>query len=452
MTPRAAAAVAALAAAFLLAREISRRVRALLLVGAGYKAKILCSALFVSGLDLDCERADEVSAEAYRPLRLFRARVDRGRGVVEVSFSGLAARRAVFLPGRGATLLPAAGRLPPPAPLPPPMPRRAAAPATPPPALLRVLTQAFEEPEPRRLRRTRALVVRRGGAVVAEAYAPGISPDTPLCGWSMTKSAFAAMLGFAVAKGLPTLDARKLLPEWSGENDARAGISFEDLLRMRSGLRFGEKYSDLSSDVNRMLFIEPDAGAFAASRPLESSPGELWRYSSGGSNIVSRVARLALGEAAYEELPRRALFEPLGMDGAVLERDAAGGFVASSYMFASARDWAKLGQLMLDDGLRRGRRILPEGWVRFLTSPTPQSPEGRYGAHWWLKLSRELGGQCAAAARLPADAFHALGHEGQCLTVIPSRGLVAVRMGVSIDVSAWNHAQFLADLLAALDA
>lgn len=107
---------------------------------------------------------------------------------------------------------------------------------------------------------------------------------------------------------------------------------------------------------------------------------------------------------------------------------------------------------MAQDGVWEGRRLLPEGWVRFLTAPTPQSAQGRYGAHWWLKLSKELGGQTAAAARLPPDAFHALGHEGQCLTVIPSRGLVVVRLGLSIDVSAWDHAAFLDELLSALDA
>lgn len=221
---------------------------------------------------------------------------------------------------------------------------------------------------------------------------------------------------------------------------------------MRSGLRFAEVYSDPLSDVTRMLFAEPDAAGFAASRPLESPPGERWQYASGTSNILSLVARKAVGEEGYLSWPRRALFDPVGMSSAVMETDASGTFVASSFLYATARDWARFGKLFLDGGLAGGKRVLPEGWAAFCASPTPQSPDGRYGAHWWLKLSKELGGETPAAARIPKDAFHALGHEGQCLTVIPSRGLVVVRLGLSIDVSAWDHAAFLAGVLDALPA
>ena len=135
------------------------------------------------------------------------------------------------------------------------------------------------------------------------------------------------------------------------------------------------------------------------------------------------------------------------MTTAVLEPDATGTFVGSSFMLASARDWARFGLLYLDDGVWRGRRILPEGWVRFSTTPTPQAPDGRFGAHWWLRCPDELGGATEAGRRLPAAAFHALGHEGQALTVIPSRRLVVVRLGLSIRIDAWDHAAFLDALL-----
>ena len=121
--------------------------------------------------------------------------------------------------------------------------------------------------------------------------------------------------------------------------------------------------------------------------------------------------------------------------------------MGSSFLFATARDWARFGQFLAQDGVCEGRRLLPEGWVRWMTTPTPQSRDGCYGAHWWLKLSKELGGETSAAARIPADAFHALGHEGQCLSVIPSRGLVVVRLGLSIDITAWDHADFLSRVL-----
>lgn len=457
MTP-AAYALSFLAAALGMAWAAAR-LRDLLAVGAAYKAKVLCSALFVSGLDLDVERAAEVAAEAYRALRLFRARVDREHRRVSVSFFGWGERQAVLRPGYGSAL--ATGPV---APLPPPTTRTPPRPAnTPwpegeaacgasPAAVVRVLADAFTEHEPRRQRRTRAIVVVQNGKLVAESYAPGFTPATPLCGWSMTKSAFAVLLGVLVGEGRLSTSSRGLLPQWTAPGDRRADITLEDLLRMRSGLRFSEIYSDMSSDVNRMLFVEPDAGAFAAARPLDSPPGARWQYASGTSNILSLIARRTLGERDYPHWPRRSLFEPLGMRGATLEADASGTFVASSYLFATARDWARLGLLMAQDGVWDGRRILPEGWVGFLTTLAPQSPQGRYGAHWWLKLSKELGGQTAAAARLPPDAFHALGHEGQCLTVIPSRGLVVVRLGLSIDVSAWDHAAFLDALLTALDA
>lgn len=420
------------------------RLRRVASVGCSYKAKALASAYFVSGLDPDPERAPEIADEAYRLMRLFRARVDRDRKTVTVSFFGLQPRTAAYRPGLGATLTP--GPLPPAPPMPPPV-RAADLPVRAAPALGPVLDAAFAETGPRR-RRTRAVVVVQDGAVVGERYAPGITAGTPLNGWSMTKSVMGALIGTLVGEGKLALTDKRLLAEWRGPGDPRAQIALEDLLRMRSGLRFSEVYADPLSDVTRMLFDGHDAGGFAASRPLEAPPGTLWKYSSGTTNILSLIARRALGEKDYALWPRRALFDPLGMASAVLEPDASGTFVGSSFLFATARDWARFGLLYANGG----EGVLPKGWAAFGASPTPQAPDGRYGAHWWLKLSPELGGATPAAARIPADAFHALGHEGQCLTVIPSRRLVVVRLGLSIDIKAWDHAAFLAEVLDALPA
>jgi CubicO group peptidase (beta-lactamase class C family) len=424
-------------------------------VGAAYKAKALCSALFVSGLPLDPDRADEVSAEAYRLMRLFPARVDRENKTVTASFFGLRARTAAWRPGVGAALvfrpLPPAPTLPPPLPAGDPSrpwPEGDAPAPVASPALARVVDAAFTEPDPKKPRRTRAIVIVRDGRIVAERYAPGLSAATPLNGWSMTKSVLGALIGTMVRDGRPALDAKGLLAEWSG--DARAGIALEDLLRMRSGLRFSEVYSDPLSDVTRMLFDGPDAAGFAAARPLAHPPGTHWQYASGTTNILSLIARRALGEDAYPSWPRRALFDPLGMTSAVFETDASGTFVGSSFLFATARDWARFGLLHAQGGVWNGTRVLPEGWLARVTTPTPQAPDARYGAHWWLKLSEALGGLTPAAKRLPPDAFHALGHEGQCLTVIPSLGLVVVRLGLSIDITAWDHAAFMAGVLEAL--
>ncbi len=419
------------------------RLQNLAAVGCSYKAKALASALFVSSLDPDPERSPEIADESYRLMRLFRARVDREKKTVTVSFFGLQPKTAEYRAGLGATLTPT--------PLPPPPAWRTAAPAAEIPlaelpALAPILDAALTEPNARRLRRTRAVVVLQDGVIVGERYAPGITAATPLNGWSMTKSVMGALIGTLVAEGKLRLTDKRLLAQWSAPGDPRGDISLEDLLRMSSGLRFSEIYSDTFSDVTRMIFNSYDAAGFAASRPLESAPGTVWKYASGTSNILSLIARRAVGETEYLTWPRRALFSPLGMASAVFEPDAAGTFVGSSFLFATARDWARFGHLYAEGG----RPLLPDGWVRFATTPAPLAPDGKYGAHWWLKLSKELGGETPNAAQIPADAFHALGHEGQCLTVIPSRRLVVVRLGLSIDITAWDHAAFLAELLAAL--
>jgi CubicO group peptidase (beta-lactamase class C family) len=317
------------------------------------------------------------------------------------------------------------------------------------PELMNVVERAFSEPDRRRLRRTRAVVVVQDGRIVGERYADGFSMDTRFPGWSMTKGVLSALIGVLVSEGRLSPGDRELLPLWKPP-DPRSAITLEDLLRMRSGLRFSEVYEDLSSDVIEMLFNQPDTAAYAASRPLDGVPGRTWSYSSGTTNILSRIARTIVGEDEYPAWPRRVLFDRIGMTSAVLEPDASGTFVGSSFMLATARDWARFGQLYLQDGVWDGRRVLPDGWVRFSTTPTPESPDGMYGAHWWLKLKPEIGGASPPAARIPADAYFAIGHEGQTLAIVPSRRLVAVRLGLSIYIDAWNQAAFLADLLDAV--
>jgi CubicO group peptidase (beta-lactamase class C family) len=423
-------------------------------IGAAYKAKILCTTIFGSGREIDLRRADEISADSYWPLRFFGSRIDRVERSVTVSFLGLRPRTAIDRPGLGATLV-RAGR---PAELsiaPTASSSTSRTPTRPwpvaigSPRLQQVVESAFTEPDPNRLRRTRAVVVVRNGRIVAERYAPGISSKTPLPGWSMTKSVLGALVGILVGDDRLSLDDRELVPEWRAP-DPRAEIELEDLLRMRSGLKFSEVYSDLSSDVVKMLFGSPDTAAYAASQPLISPRGTTWNYSSGTTNILSSIVRRVVGDSEYLGWPRRALFDPIGMSSAVMEPDAAGTFVCSSFMLAVARDWARFGQLYLQDGVWNERRVLPDGWVRYSTTPTPQSPGSMYGAHWWLKLGPELGGGTDVATRIPTDAFFALGHEGQTLTVIPSLELVVVRLGLTIHLDAWNHAAFLADLQDAL--
>lgn len=418
-------------------------------IGCAYRAKAVCSALFVSGRTLADVLSIDVSADSYRIMRLFPVTVDAERKTVGASFLGVCSRTAVYRPGLGATLTAAA----PESLRPTELPRASSASKTwetaPSVTDQAVVDAAFKEVNPKRLRRTRAIVVIRDGRITAEQYAPGMNADMPLPGWSMSKSVLGLLIGARIREGALTLERQNLLPQWGSAEDPRSKISVDDLLRMQSGLSFAEVYTHPLSDVSQMLFNAEDTAAVAASRPSVSSPGEVWQYSSGTTNILSRILRGTFpSDEAYHAYPRKTLFDPLGMTSAVFETDAAGTFVGSSFLFATARDWASLGLFCLEKGVRDGRAILPEDWMEYATTPTPRSPNGIYGAHWWLRLQKVMGGGSRAEACIPQDAYYAIGHEGQVLTIIPSLKMVVVRLGMSIHIDAWNHARFMADLLA----
>ena len=266
----------------------------------------------------------------------------------------------------------------------------------------------------------------------------------------MAKSALNALLGVLVRQRVLSLDDRAPVPEWAEAGDPRRRITIGQLLRMTSGLRFRETYTNPVEDVMQMLFGRADGAAFAASQPLEATPGSRWQYASGTTNILSRIVRARLGDAAYRDAPRHLLFDAVGMRTATLEPDAAGNFVASSFMYASARDWARLGLLFLNDGVWQGRRLLPEGWVAYSRTPTPQSPDGEFGAHLWLRVPRYYQDPEGPAA-LPDATFHAIGHEGQFVSVVPSHELVVVRLGLTRHAHGWRHDRFLARVIAAVE-
>jgi CubicO group peptidase (beta-lactamase class C family) len=304
----------------------------------------------------------------------------------------------------------------------------------PPAALAAALQAAFVEPEgrPGRMRQTMAVLVAHEGRLVAEQYATGIDAQTPLLSWSMAKSVVAALVGVAVREGRLDLLAAAPVPEWRAEADPRGAITTDQLLRMSSGLAFDETYGAVN-DVSRMLFTRADVGAFAASFPPAHPPDAAWSYSSGTSNILSRILRDGF-DADLEALvrwSREAFFDPLGMRTAVAETDASGSFVGSSLVFASGRDWARFGQLHLQDGVWEGQRILPEGWVRYVSTPTPQAPEGRYGAGWWLNAGDRADPTQRMWPSLPREAYAARGKSGQYVVIVPSADLVVVRLGLA---------------------
>jgi CubicO group peptidase (beta-lactamase class C family) len=266
----------------------------------------------------------------------------------------------------------------------------------------------------------------------------------------MAKSVSATLAGLLAAEGKLALEQPLRLAAWRAPGDPRAAITLAQLLRMSSGLAFDETYENPLSDVIYMLSGTGDAAGFAAAKPLAHPPGARFAYASGTTNVLMQAMREALADdRAYLALPRRALFDRIGMTSALIEADASGTFVGSSLMFATARDWTRFGLLALRDGTWNGRRILPAGWMRFMTTPAPAAPEGEYAAHWWLKL-RPNRGAGARAPRLPPDAYHAAGHGGQYVTVVPSREVVIVRLGHAVDRDAWDQDAFAARVLEAL--
>lgn len=271
---------------------------------------------------------------------------------------------------------------------------------------------------------TYALVCMRGGEIVHERYEWGHTQSHLQYSWSMAKSITHALVGIAVRDGLIELGAPVAVPEWA--DDQRATITLSHLLAMRSGLEFGEEYFDGSSDVVDMLFGEGrhDMAAYAAAKPLVHAPGSVFHYSSGTTNIICRLLQDTLRSAGDDRdmlrYMRDELFEPARMRSATPRFDTVGTFVGSSWCLCSPRDFARFGQLYLDDGTVDGQRVLPEGWRDHAAAPTTSEADEGYGSHWWLP---------GADVDAPSGAFYAGGFEGQRIIVVPERDLVIVRCG-----------------------
>ncbi len=293
---------------------------------------------------------------------------------------------------------------------------------------------------------TRAVVVLHDGRLVAERYADGFGPETPQLGWSMAKSVTDLMVGALVARGDVSLDDDGLRAEWT---DERADITVEDLMRMTSGLEWDETY-ELGTPITRMLYLEPDMASYVARQPAEHEPGTYQEYSSGSTNLLCDVVAGKADVTGEEraDLPRELLFEPLGLTSAVWEPDASGNPVCSSYLWATPRDWAAIGQFALQGGEWDGEQILPDGWMADSTAhrAVADSEEEGYAAGWWT--SREEDG-AVVDDLLPADAYEARGHDGQRVTVVPSADLVVVRLGFTPELDDIGTSRLAADLVQA---
>jgi CubicO group peptidase (beta-lactamase class C family) len=296
---------------------------------------------------------------------------------------------------------------------------------------------------------TSALVVVHRGEVVAERYAEGAGPETQLESWSMGKSVAAALVGVLVGEGALDPDGPPPLPEWQGHGDARRGITVRHLLQMSSGLRFSgvDDWEPARSPVPDHVLIYMDAvdvGAFVLAPDLEHQPGTIGRYRNCDPLALMAAAR-AIVEGRGEDWltwPQRALFDPAGVRRQVLETDRFGNFIITGFDYGTARNWARLGLLFLEDGVFAGRRVLPAGWARVVSTPAPAWGEPVYGGLFWLNGTREWA--------LPPSAYCMAGDGNQRCFIVPSHDLVVVRLGHSSGSEASGPA--LNDALAAITA
>ena len=294
--------------------------------------------------------------------------------------------------------------------------------------ILQIADELFADDAPHGV--SLALLVMRRGELVFERYgvqpdsvfAPGgaVTPDTTLISWSMAKSITHAAVGILVGDGLVDLDRPAAVAGW--KRTPKEAITLLDLLEMRSGLEWVEDYVDDSvSHCIAMLFGEgqDDMAAYAAALPLVRRPGSTWNYSSGTTNIICRMIGDVVGggRAGMEAFLRDRLFGPVGMHSAIPKFDTSGTFVGSSYVYATARDFARFGELYRNDGVVDGHRVLPEGWRdQARTVVAHDENEFDYGRHWWLWSDQPGSLACH-------------GYEGQFCVVIPDRELVVVHLG-----------------------
>jgi CubicO group peptidase (beta-lactamase class C family) len=412
---------------------------------AGF-AKVMCSAVFITGLDPDfaAENVGYFTAPYEVRAKLGKPVVDREHKQVHVAVPGGVTRTAVYLGDQGCVTLPVGkewvcfkpvvlkSSLPDASKQAWPM--GDVLPDGPPPSELdmakvkQAVDAAFDPPEGK----TAALVVTWKGRLIAERYAPGITAQTPLEGWSMGKSMTATLMGVLIQQGAYELWQPAPIPEWHEAKDLRSEIRIADLLHMSSGLRIkaleDPDYDPAGTYPDHLYLYTGGVDSFhyAATRPLQWLPGKVGRYRNTDPVLTNYLIRLAVEKRGEEYLsfPRRALFDKLGMRTMVLETDPFGNFLSQGYEFASARDWARLGNLYLQNGTWNGERILPEGFVKFVSTLAPAWVADKnpvYGGFFWINGD--------GSYPVPRSAYFMSGAGGQKTMMIPSHDLVVVRLG-----------------------
>jgi CubicO group peptidase (beta-lactamase class C family) len=409
-------------------------------------AKIMCSAVFITGLDpaFAAEHVGYFTSAYSERAKVAKPVVDRAAKTVSVAMPNGVTLTAKHLGSQGCVTLPPGkttvnftptqvkSTLPDPAtqrwpmgdllpkdPLPAPLDAA---------RIQRAVDAAFEKPA----EETAAFVVTSKGRLIGERYGDGITMRTPLESWSMAKSVTATMMGVLIKQGAYTLNQPAPIPEWQGPGDPRAKIRIADILTMSSGIRI-KAPDDPDFDPNGTypdhLYLytgRVNSFQYAATRPQQWAPGTVGRYRNTDPVLINYLIRLAVEKRGedYHSFPQRALFDKVGIRTMVLETDPFGNFLAQGYDFMSGRDWARLGNLYLQDGVWNGERILPEGYTKFVSTVAPGwSADQRpvYGGFFWINTQ--------GAFPVPRDAYYMAGAGGQTTLIIPSHDLVVVRLG-----------------------
>ena len=411
---------------------------------AGY-AKILCSAVFISGFEPEfaAENLGYFIAPYAERAKLGKPLVDRANKIVHVTLPNGVVRSAKFVGDQGCVALPLGtknvqftpvklerrladaskpwplGDVLPSDPLPPQIDEA---------KLRKAVDLAFATPAGM----AAAYVVTWKGRLIAEKYGPGIGPHTQLESWSMGKSITATMMGLLIQQGFYQLDQPAPIPEWQTPGDARAKIRIRDLMQMSSGLRIRAPQDpdyDPSGPYPEHVYLYTgtvNAFNYAATRPLQWPPASVGRYHNTDPVLVNYLIRLAAEKRGEEYLSffQRALFDKLGMRTMVIETDAFGNFLTQGNDYGAARDWARLGNLYLQDGVWNGARILPEGFTTFVRTVAPAwAKDGNhtYGGFFMINGDGKF--------PVPKDAYFMAGAGGQRTLIVPSHDLVVVRMG-----------------------
>ena len=291
-------------------------------------------------------------------------------------------------------------------------------------------------------KKTRAILILHNNQIIGEKYASGIDQNTPLIGWSMSKTVMAALIDRRMQTTALHLSSNNLFPAWN--NDDRKTIALQHLLQMNSGLEWIEDYGSISH-ATTMLYLRDDMPKYATKSKLDTLPGKKWYYSSGTTNLLSGILRNTFeNDKDYWDFPYDSLFYPLGMRSITFEPDASGNYVGSSYTYATARDWSRFGLLYLNNGKFNEQQLLSKEWVNFSTQPAVGS-NGKYGAQLWLNHNRIALPDC------PNDTYFMDGYNGQRIFIVPSKKLVVVRLGLSKSKEEFDFNQYLSEVIAAIN-